>query len=153
MFRPLRRSDKSLDQTATIDLLQRGTEGVLATLGEDGYPYAVPVNYVYYNNKIYIHCAKTGHKIDNINFHKKVSFSVYLDVKVIGEELTTHYQSVVVFGQAKALPATKDVLMALVKKYSDLEESKAKDMIQKEIHLTDMIEIKIEHVSGKLGNK
>lgn len=153
MFRPLRRSDKSMNQATTIDLLQRGNEGVLATLGEDGYPYAIPMNYVYYNNKIYIHCAKAGHKVDNINYHNKVSFTVYLDVNVIGEELTTHYRSVVVFGLAKVLPATEDVLMELVKKYSKLEESKAKDMIQKDIHLTNTIEIEIEHVSGKLGNK
>lgn len=151
MFRKMRRSDKAMSKDLTLDLLSRGQEGVLGTIGDNGYPYTVVVNYVYLNDKIYFHCAKTGQKIDNIKFNHKVSFSVYDNVKVIGEELTTHYESLVVFGQARVIETSRDILLALVNKYADLDQEKVLSMIDKEINITALVEIEIDHITGKIG--
>ncbi|QLY40636.1 hypothetical protein HF295_07175 [Hujiaoplasma nucleasis] len=103
MFRDLRRKDKRMDKETTLDLLEKAEVGVLSTLGKDGYPYGVALNYVYLNQKIYFHCAKDGHKLDNINYHDKVSFSIYDDVQIKGKALTTYYRSLVVFGKARII--------------------------------------------------
>lgn len=151
MFRTMRRIKDQMDETKTLDLLKKGEVGVLGTIGANGYPYTIPLNYVVYNNKIYAHCAKDGHKIDNIINNGKISFSVYDHVEIIGEELNTRYQSVSVFGKAKVLDATHDVLYELIKKYSNIPKEQATRMIDKEIEVTSMIEIEIEHITGKEG--
>ncbi len=151
MFRKMRRAKKQMSDPNVEALLIRGQDGVLGTIGDNGYPYTVVLNYVYYNDKIYFHCAKVGHKIDNIKRNDKVSFSVYDSVKVIGEELNTRYQSVTVFGKARVLDATYEVLMELIKKYSQIPIQMADQMIAKEIDITSIIEIDIEHITGKEG--
>jgi len=151
MFKPMRRLDKQMSMVDTLSLLKRGQEGVLGTISENGYPYTVVVNYAYYNDKVYFHCAKNGHKLDNIIRNEKVSFSVYDNVKVLGNELNTLYQSVTLFGRAKIIDASTEILMELIKKYSELSIEKAQGMINKEINITAIVEIEIDHITGKLG--
>ncbi|MFH0992944.1 MAG: pyridoxamine 5'-phosphate oxidase family protein [bacterium] len=151
LFRPLRRSEKQMSGADAVALLVRGREGILGTLGDGGYPYTVVVNYVYFQDKIYFHCAKEGHKIDNIRRDEKVSFSVYDHVEIVGDQLNTHYQSVLVFGKAKVLPATKEILLALIQKYSDMPLDRAIRAIENEIMDTAIVVIDIEHLSGKTG--
>jgi nitroimidazol reductase NimA-like FMN-containing flavoprotein (pyridoxamine 5'-phosphate oxidase superfamily) len=151
MFRNMRRTDKQLSTRETLDLLVRGQEGVLGTISDNSYPYTVVVNYIYYNDKVYFHCAKEGLKIDNIRYHDKVSFTVYDDVEVIGEALNTKYKSLTLFGKARVMDATQDVLLALINKYANINVDKAKQMIKKEINDTLIVEIKIDHITGKIG--
>ncbi len=151
MFRKMRRIDKQLSTTETLKLLRNGQEGILGTLSDNGYPYTVVVNYVYYKDKIYFHSAKSGHKIDNINNYDKVSFSVYDNVEVIGEELNTKYQSLTLFGKAKIIDASYDILMQLIKKYTNIKDKKAQEMISKEINDTLLVEISIDYIMGKAG--
>ena len=66
MFREMRRKNQQLSETESAAVLERGTSGVLAVLGDGGYPYGVPVSYAYCGGKIYFHCAKSGHKLDAI---------------------------------------------------------------------------------------
>ena len=103
MFREMRRKNQILSQEESIAILQKGTSGTLAVLGDDDYPYAVPLSYVYHDNKIYFHGAKTGHKIDAIQKHNKVSFCVIDQDDIISEEFTTYFKSVVAFGTARIL--------------------------------------------------
>lgn len=151
MFKEMRRIDKKMSQEMVIALLARGQVGVFSTISENGYPYTIAVNYVYYQNKIYFHCAKTGQKIDNIKENPKISFTVYDSVEVIGDELNTKYQSVVVFGKAKMIEPTEEILLELVKKYSNLPKEKVQSMINQEINITAIVEIEIEHLTGKIG--
>ncbi len=76
MFREMRRKRQALDAEEMADVLHKGTSGVLALSGDDGYPYAVPISYVYDGNKIFFHCAKSGHKLDAIHRNAKASFCV-----------------------------------------------------------------------------
>ena len=67
MFREMRRKKQALSQEACSVVLEKGTSGVLAVSGDNDYPYAVPLSYVYDGEKIYFHCAKSGHKLDAID--------------------------------------------------------------------------------------
>ena len=66
MFRELRRKKQALSIEESAAVLDRGTSGVLALAGDDDYPYAVPISYVYDGEKLYFHCARSGHKLDAI---------------------------------------------------------------------------------------
>lgn len=82
----IRRKDRAVDENAALEILKSGSFGVLSTIGADGYPYGVPVNYAYNDGKIYFHCAKNvGHKQDNLRFSGKVSFTVVTKSDVISE--------------------------------------------------------------------
>jgi nitroimidazol reductase NimA-like FMN-containing flavoprotein (pyridoxamine 5'-phosphate oxidase superfamily) len=149
MFRSLRRSKNEMSVEDTYALLLTTSEGTLGTISENGYPYTVVVNYVLFNNKIYLHSAKEGHKINNIINNPKVSFTVFDNVKIIEEEFTTKYQSVTLFGKAKLLPGNKEVLMELIKKYSPGFLESGKKYVSKSFDTTTLIEISIEHITGK----
>ena len=77
MFRTLRRQDRALSQEETMEILRRGKFGVLSIVGEDGYPYGVPLHYVVIDHAIYFHCSRVqGHKDDALAKNSKISFTV-----------------------------------------------------------------------------
>ena len=75
-MRPMRRFRQELTAEECVQVLERGTHGVLAVLGDEGYPYAVPLSYVHGEGKLWFHCAQAGHKLDAIRNYNKVSFCV-----------------------------------------------------------------------------
>ena len=99
MFREMRRKRQALPQEGMDAVLQKGTSGVLAVSGDHGYPYAVPLSYVYDGKALYFHCGKAGHKLDGIRRDAKASFCVIDQDQVVPEEYTTYFRSVIVFGQ------------------------------------------------------
>ncbi len=154
MFRQMRRKDKLMPLEESVKILKEGEYGILATVGEDGYPYAVPLNYVYRDNHIYFHCAVEGHKLDNIRFNPKVSFCVVGEAKVDPEELTTDYKSVIVFGKACEVEGEekKQALYSLAGKYSDNTRVKGGSFdyyVNKYWDRTRIVRIYIENISGK----
>ena len=76
MFVQMRRAERALPEEESLELLCCGQYGILSTIGSDGYPYGVPMSYVYKNHKILLHSAGEGHKISNLTFSDKVSFCV-----------------------------------------------------------------------------
>ena len=76
MFRKMRRHKQQLSQEETAEILKTGRTAVLGILGDDGYPYTVPINYVYADGKVYFHGARSGHKLDAIRRCAKVSLCV-----------------------------------------------------------------------------
>lgn len=151
MFREMRRSKQNMSKERCIEVLKRGTSGVLAVLGDGDYPYAVPISYVYKDSKIYFHCAKAGHKIDAIVKHNKVSFCVIDRDKVVPEDYTTHYRSVIVFGKAGILEgeAKKTSLMDLALKYAPGDEKMHLAAIDQNLDQVCVVAVEIEHMSGK----
>lgn len=152
MFRDMRRTKQLLSEEKSVEVLNKATSGVLAVSGDDNYPYAVPLSYVYNNNKIYFHCAKKGHKIDAITNNSKVSFCVVDKDEVVPEEYTTYFRSVIVFGKAKIIEDVDEkrfALEILSKKYSpDHNEGSLKE-IEKFFNQVCVLELTIEHISGK----
>lgn len=151
MFRKMRRKKQELTEKQCLDILRRAKTATLALLGDDGYPYSVPMNFVYEDGKIYFHGAKEGHKIDAIKNNPKVSISIIDQEDVIEEELTTYFRSVILFGKARILQEDDEIYHAIETlgfKYNEDEVMVEKE-IRKEWGSLCCIEITIEHLSGK----
>ena len=145
MFRKIRRKKQELTEKQCLDILRRAKTATLALSGDDGYPYSVPMNFVYEDGKIYFHGAKEGHKIDAIKNNPKVSMSIIDQEDVIEEELTTY------FGKARILQEDDEIYHAIETlglKYNEDEVTVEKE-IQREWKALCCIEITIEHISGK----
>ena len=153
MFRRMRRDKQLLSGEETVAVLDRCSHGVLACLGDDGYPYAVPVNYVYWRDRIYFHCAKSGHKIDAIINHPKVSFAIIDEDTIVSHEYTSYYRSVIAFGQARFAVGEewKEAFWALVEKYSGDQPQEAKEMEITGCTRTHIVAIDVEHLTGKVA--
>jgi len=113
MFREMRRHAQQMDAASAIEVLENGKTGILAVLGDMGYPYTVPLNYAYRENKIYFHCARSGHKLDAIRSCDKVSFCVIDMDEVVPETLSTDYRSVIAFGRAREVENKAELFGAL----------------------------------------
>ncbi|HIZ62883.1 MAG TPA: pyridoxamine 5'-phosphate oxidase family protein [Candidatus Gemmiger avistercoris] len=115
MFRAMRRKKQQLSPGACAEILRRGTSGVLAVAGDGGYPYAVPLSYVYDGQTVYFHSANTGHKVDAIVREPRVSFCVIDRDEVLPEAFTTAYRSVIVFGRVRVLEKEEEKRAAVEK--------------------------------------
>lgn len=153
MFREMRRAERALDKEACEDILSRGETCVLALAGDDGYPYAVPVNYCYAEGKIYIHCAKEGHKLDAIRRDPKASLAVIDCAKVLPEEYSTHYRSVIAFGQMRILEDEGEMRRAIeafsLRHSPKVPEDERERVIARGMPSVAVIEFTPEYVSGK----
>ena len=103
MFREMRRSKQQLSQEETEAVLTRGTSGVLSVLGDGGYPYGVPLSYVYHDGKLYFHWALSGHKLDAVRACPKASFCVVDRDQVVPPEYTTYFRSAIAFGTVRVV--------------------------------------------------
>lgn len=151
MFREIWKKDREIVRNEAIEILINGTYGILSTIGQNGYPYGVPVNYVYLNNAVYFHCAMAGHKLDNIINNAKVSFCVVGQTAILAEKFSTKYESAIIFGRAMEVfdEEKSAALHEMLDKYSPDHKEKGKDHIQNACGITKVIKICIEHISGK----
>ena len=152
MFRGMRRKGQLLPEDETIAMLRTGTSGVLAVQGDDDYPYAVPLSFAYDDGKIFFHCAKTGHKIDGLERNAKVSFCVIAADDVQQSSFTTHFRSAIAFGRARVLTdddERRHGLRCLARKYSPDYLEAADNEIEHELKRTCVVEIAVEHMTGK----
>ena len=152
-FRNMRRFKQEISKEECIKILEHGSSGVLAVLGDGDYPYAVPLSYVYENGKIYFHCAKSGHKLDAIQRNNKVSFCVVGQDQVVPQEYTSYFKSVIVFGTVRILEEKEEIWTAIEKlavKYhpGDTPQNR-KTAIQQSFSPLCMLELTIEHMTGK----
>lgn len=156
MFREMRKKKQLLSEAESIDILESCTSGVLAVSGDDGYPYAVPLSYAYRDGKIYFHFATEGHKLDAIKHNDKVSFCVVKTDDVVQETFTTHYLSVIVFGQARLLTEDREkryALECLVEKYSPDFIKEGQLSIDRNWDRFCAGELHIEHMTGKAAKE
>lgn len=151
MFREMRRGKQLLSMEDTIAVMGRCTNGILACLGDGEYPYAVPVSYVYFNNKIYFHSAKAGHKVDAIVKNPKVSFAVVDEDTIVSKEYTSYFRSVIAFGKARIVEGDErlEAFAALVEKYSGDQPEEAKHKEITGCTQAYIIGVDVEHITGK----
>ncbi len=153
MFRPLRRKSRAISDEEAKSLLAEGRRATLAVNGDDGYPLALPVNYLYDEQAgcIYFHGAKSGHKVDALKRSDKVCFTVWGNEHHKEGEWAPYVQSAVVFGRchlvADAEQTRSRVRELALKYYPTVEEVDA--VLEKEIAGVQLYEIKIEHLTGK----
>lgn len=153
MFREMRRMKQELSKDEVIEVLDSCHTGVLAVTGDNGYPYAVPISFVYVNGRLLFHCAIVGHKLDAIQRDDRVSFCVVDRDEVIPEKFATVYRSVVVFGRAHILKDDMDrrkALEAINAKYSPGLEEQGKEEIERNWNRVSIIALDIEHMTGKI---
>ena len=154
MFRTMRRSAQALTEKECEEVLRRGQEGVLALTGDEGWPYAVPVNYLYDEGKIYIHGAREGHRADAVRKEPRVSFCVMDERTVVPAAYSTAYRSVIVFGRARYLEDLAEIrerLDRLAAKFVPDGPEKRQAYIDHYIAETAVLEIEICHMTGKEG--
>ena len=151
MNRPVRRQDREIDRDEAIRLLAECEHGILATVGTDGQPYAVPLSYVFHDQCIYFHCATDGHKLDNIRANPAVSFCVVGKTRTLPGEFATEYESAVAFGTASEIEndEKREALVKLLEKYSPDFMTQGKKDIAGKTTQTKVIKIDIAHLSGK----
>lgn len=151
-FRTMRRNAQQLPDDEAKEILRRGSFGTLALLGDDGYPYSLPISYVYADGIIYFHSAKSGHKVDAIAKEPKASFSVVASDDVKPAEFTTYYSSVICFGHITAVTDEKEFVaatLALGEKYNPgNREATEAEMARFAGHFL-IYKMEIEHMTGK----
>lgn len=151
-FRPMRRARQQLSTEESFSILQKATSGTLALLGDGGYPYSLPISYVYNDGKIYFHSALRGHKIDAIRQCDKASFSVVEKDDVKPKEYTTYFRSVVCFGRIRIIDSPEEKLRTmrlLGNRYNPGDDEALEHEIAKSGKAMCMIELTIEHLTGK----
>ena len=156
MFREMRRAKCALNNETAEKILREGVFGVLALSGDNGYNYAVPLNYAVENNKIFFHSALTGHKIDAVKNNDKVSFCVVGRHDVVAEEFTSYFTSVIVFGKIKIVEDTAEKIHALELLADKYSHNVNKNLREKEISRFNAVKIlilEIEHLSGKAARE
>lgn len=153
MFRQVRKKANEISASLAKDLIKKSRRGILAVNGDDGYPYAIPINYLYEeeSQKIFFHGSKVGHKVDAIKKSDKVCFTVYGNEQIREETWAPYLQSALVFGRCKLIE-DEDRAMKVLKEFAMKYypyESMAEEEMKKAAKATQMFEITIEHISGK----
>lgn len=155
MFRKMRRYKQELSFDECEKVLVSEPRGVLAVHGENGYPYALPMNFIYLNGRLYFHSAKEGHKLEAIAKNDKVSFCVMDKGFRKDGQWPLNIRSVVVFGRIARLDDTKNAEAILrrlgLKYYPSAGEVEAE--ISKSMKNADILELTIDHMTGKLVNE
>lgn len=157
MFREITRKKQALTAGECREILKNEMRGVLAVLGDDDYPYAMPMNYLYDEEKnvIYFHGGKTGHKIDALEKHDKVSFCVYDKGFVREGEWALNIRSVIAFGKISFVEDFDE--MVEISRRLSLKYTPDVEYIEKEIEgfakATLCFEMKCEHITGKIVNE
>lgn len=146
----MRRFRQLLSVEDAEKILHTMTHGVLAVDGDDDFPYAVPLSYVYDGKALYFHSAKDGHKIDAIERNPKASFCVVAEDNVVPDEFTTYFRSTIVFGSAEILTDPSDIIYGL--KILSEKYSKGIDPtheIEKCLDRVLVIRLNISAITGK----
>ena len=151
-FRKMRRFRQEMTAETNEEILKNGIYGILAVLGDNGYPYTIPVNYAYENGNIYIHCAREGHKLDAIRRSPKVSFCVVDKADVVGKEYTSYFRSVIVFGKAEILSdeaEIRNVAFLLGERYRPNHPEDCRKEVDGSISRLCILRIRPDFISGK----
>ena len=153
MFPEMKRIRQKLPESECIEILKQEPRGVLSVLGEDDYPYGMPINHWYCeaDGKLYFHGGKTGHKIDAMKRHDKVSFCVYDAGWREEGDWALHIRSVIVFGRIEWIEDRERVLeisRQLCYKFTD-DEAYIAEEIRRSGAATLCFALVPEHISGK----
>lgn len=154
MFRELVRKNKQLPMEECIKVLQTEKRGVLSVIGDNDYPYGMPMNHWYNeeDKKIYFHCGKVGHRLDSLKKNDKVSFCTYDSGYQNEGQWALNIKSVIVFGKMKIvddMDKIVDITTKLSYKFTQ-DDAYIKDEIQKHASKTLLLELTPEHICGKL---
>ena len=156
IFRPMRRNRQELPQEECIKIIENATAGVLCVLGDNGYPYGVPISFVYHEGVLFFHSALEGHKIDAIRAEEKCSFTIIAADDVQPSEYMTYYRSVIAFGRIRIIEDEGEKIAALRmlgEHYNPGHPTATQHKIDRSGHRLLMLRMDIEHLSGKVAKE
>lgn len=148
----MRRKRQQLSDEESYAILQKATSGTLALLGDGGYPYAVPISYVYSEGKLYFHSALSGHKVDAIRGCDRASFCVVAQDDVKPAMYTTFFRSVIAFGRIHIVDDEAEKLAAarlLGNRYNPHQDEALQKELENGLARMLVIRLDIEHLTGK----
>lgn len=150
----IRKTEYAAAENDAKEIIRRGEYGVLSTMSADGYPYGVPLSYWYKDDVIYFHCAKEGHKLDNIKADNRVSFCVVGKNENIIGDFTANYESTVIFGKAYEVTGSEkeEAMLEMVKRFSPDFMEQGKAAIKRADPKLSVYKIVAEQVTGKIKN-
>lgn len=157
MFREMLRKKQQLSREECIEILKEEPRGVLSVLGDDDYPYGMPVNQYYCeeDGKLYFHSGKKGHKIDAMRRHDKASFCVYDSGYRREGEWALNIRSVIVFGRIEIIEDREKIYE--ISRELSYKFTSDSEYIEREIRQsgpgTFMFALVPEHITGKLVNE
>ena len=157
MFRNMLRIKQQLTDEECVEILKREPRGILSVLGDEGYPYGMPMNHWYCeeNVRIYFHSGMKGHKVDAIRNHEKVSFCVYDQGFRRDGEWALNIKSVIVFGRIRILDNQQEAIEII--RHLSYKYTSDTEYIEREIQAagarTLCLELIPEHMTGKLVNE
>ena len=157
MFRKMARANKAISQEACVEILKGELRGVLSVLGDDGYPYGVPINHYYCpeDGHIYFHSGRAGHKIDAMKACDKASFCVYDQGFRREGEWALNIRSVIVFGRLRIVEDHEKAIA--ISRQLSYKFTHDEDYINLEIEKSGpgvlCFELIPEHMTGKLVNE
>ena len=153
MFRKLQRKNKEITLKECIRILEEEKRGVLSVIGDNGYPYGMPMNHYYADDgSIYFHCGKNGHRLDALKKCDKVSFCVYTEGTKNENYWALTIKSVIVFGRVEIvddIDAVSEISAKLSRKFTD-DEDYIKNEIECFAHETFVLKLVPEHICGKI---
>ena len=154
MFRELVRKNKQLSNESCIELLKTETRGVLSVLGDDDYPYGMPMNF-WYNEEdgnIYFHCGNIGHRLEALQKHNKVSFCVFDQGYKEENEWAYKVKSIIIFGKIEIIDDMEQITDIVTKlSYRFVQDDEyIKEEIRLHGHRTLLMKLTPEHMCGKL---
>ena len=154
MFRELTRKHLQLPESECIELLKTEKRGVLSVLGDDDYPYGMPMNHFYdeKTGKLYFHSGNGGHKIDAIKHHDKISYCLFDKGWAHEGDWILHVRSVVIFGRARIIEDQEEAIEITRKlsyKFTD-DTAFIENTIKAAAHRLLCFELVIEDMKGKL---
>lgn len=157
MFRKMRRFKQQISEEECIRILKEQPRGVLSMIGDDGYPYGIPLDHWYSGNKLYFHGAKVGHKMDAITAFDKVSYCVMDEGFRRDGEWALNIKSVVIFGRMRIVDDAEDdlkvkIATGLCRKFTDDEAFLQKELTHA-MPRAAFLELTPEHMTGKLVNE
>ena len=148
----MRRKRQQLSNEESMAILRKATSGTLALLGDGGYPYAVPLSYVFCDGKLYFHSALDGHKVDAIRNCDKASFCVIDTDDVKPQQYTTYFRSVIAFGKIRIVESEEERLAAarmLGNRYNPGHDEALQKELENGFKRMLVICLDIEHLTGK----
>ena len=149
-FRKMRRIGQALSVEECEGILGSAKRGTLAVVGDAGYPYSLPINYLYEDGRLFFHCAREGHKLDAIRICDKACFTVIDEPVKEPGEWWYHVRSVICFGRVHLLDG--DAKTARLRRLGEKYFPKGYDIegdLLKNGPRAEVIEFIIEHISGK----
>jgi len=151
------RKKQQLPEEECIEILKNELRGVLSVIGDDDYPYGMPINHFYCeeDGKIYFHSGRKGHKIDAMKSHDKASFCVYDQGFRRQGEWALNIRSVIVFGRIEFIEDREtiyEIARRLSYKFTDNEEYIEHEIVRSGPG-TLMFALVPEHMTGKLVNE